>query len=56
MEISRHKKDARVSSLLKLIAHNIEVYETYCLEKRKKYLKEIKRRKNAAKRVLFVFK
>ena len=28
MEISRHKKDARVTSLLKLIAENIEAYET----------------------------
>jgi len=29
MEISRHKKDERVTSLLELIAKNIETYETH---------------------------
>ena len=29
MEVSRHKKDERVTSLLKLIAQNIEAYETH---------------------------
>ncbi len=29
MEFSRHKKDARVTSFLKLIAQNIETYETH---------------------------
>lgn len=28
MEVSRHKKDERVTSLLKLIAENIDAYET----------------------------
>lgn len=34
MEVSRHKKDERVTSLLKLIAQNIEAYEA------RKYINE----------------